>query len=746
MVNRNTASALTIAALLACAIPAESMASALFLPIISSVLGQATPTPTFTVPDSVAQDTEVVISSSSDNMKAISEALGAGFEGEYDNSKVSIENKDANAAIQDVLNGNADLAAISRPLTTEEQGKGLIAVPVRREKIAIVVNKDNPFAQSITGSQFAQIFRGEIKDWAEVGGDAGPIKLVDRPATSETRLALSPYPVFTTAPFNAAAGATTLEEDTTGALVTALGPDGISYVLVGELDGQPDLKALQLHKTPPSDPRYPFSQPYAFVYAGGASPEVSAFLGYATGNPGQAAVNNAGVSGIGLIPDAGNGTETANAGTAAPDTPAADTPDSAADTPAAESEAADTEGTTPDDAADGTTLEANNVMVAGLDGEIGTEDDINIVGPDGVLGTADDIRGIGPDGEIGTADDLDLAGPDGVPGTEDDVNLAGPDGEIGTADDVAFAGTTAEGGADVDADGGGLGDLAANGRWWWLLLPLAGLGLLIWAAGRRGNEEEAGYVANVEGNDGKALPQEDRIRSNFGEDDINFVDPKDIGLEGLDTDVSGTKVSGKGLGIGKVAASGAAIAGGTAIAGKGLASSIRNKAGDVTMDLQDGVSGSVKGDIDGVKGNVQGGIDGIKGGMKCGIDGARGSVQGSIDSVKGNVQGGIDGLKGSAQDGIDGVKSAGAVGLGASAAGLGAAGAEISGLRDKAQDGIDGLKDSAQDSIDGVKNAAGEAKDSGGSWLDRAKQRINEAAKDVKDTASELKDDVTKND
>ncbi|MGD1897714.1 MAG: substrate-binding domain-containing protein, partial [Phormidesmis sp.] len=96
----------------------------------------------------------------------------------------------------------------------------------------VVVDKDNPFSRSLTGSQFALIFRGEIQDWAAVGGPAGPIKLGDRPAASETRQALRPYPVLTTAPFNAAAGATTLEADTTEALVEALGNDGIGYVLV----------------------------------------------------------------------------------------------------------------------------------------------------------------------------------------------------------------------------------------------------------------------------------------------------------------------------------------------------------------------------------------------------------------------------------------------------------------------------------------------------------------------------------
>jgi len=779
MVNRKTVSALTAAALLACAVPVRSMASALMLPGASLVIAQSTPA--FPVPDSVAVGTEVAISSSSDNMNAISEALGAEFESEYEGSKVSIETKDANAAIQDVLNGNADLAAISRPLTAEEQAKGLIAQPVRREKIAIVVSKDNSFAQSITGSQFAQIFRGEIKDWSAVGGDAGPIKLIDRPTASETRLALSPYPVFTTAPFTATADATTLESDTTDALVKAIGPDGISYMLVGELEGQSELKALQLHKTLPDNPKYPFSQPYSFVYAEGESSAVSAFLGYATGNPGQAAVNNADVSGVGLIPDAGNGTATASAetlaagGTASPDS----TTDADGSMP--DSDTVDVTETPPDAAseseADGTTTEADSVMVAGLDGELGTADDIDIVGPDGVLGSADDIRGIGPDGELGTADDIDLAGPDGVPGTADDVSLAGPDGEIGTADDVTFAGTVAAEGATPApsvgiGEGSGLGNLAAKGRWWWLLLPLAGLGLLIWAAGRRGSEEDAGYVANADG--------DDRIRTAVGGDipSGNISRPE---MGGIDANLPGSTQK-LGIGsMGKVAAGSTAAIGGIASAGAGVVGRMKNRAGNVaTGGINsikggvDSVKGSIDGGVAGFKSNVQGGVDNVGGGVdgiqssvQGGVDSAKSNLQDGVDGIKGNVQGDMDGIKGKAQGGIDKIRGAGAASLGAGAAGLGAAGAGLSDLRNKAKGSVDGLKGKAQDGIDGVKGSvqgsvdalkgkaqdgvdsvgrtAGDAQGSGESWLDRAKQRINEATDQAKNTASDIKDDVTKN-
>ena len=703
MVNRKTASALTIAALLACAVPVKSIASALVLPVSSSLLAQATPN--FPVPDSVEENTEVTISSSSNNMNAISEALKSGFESEYDGSEVLIETKDANAAIQDVLNDNADLAAISRPLTEEEKAKGLIAVPVRREKIAIVVDKDNPFSQSITGEQFAQIFRGEVKDWSEVGGDAGPIKLVDRPATSETRQSLRPYPVFRAAPFNAVAGATTLEVDTTDAVVEALGTNGISYLLVGELDSQLELKALQLHKTPPTDPKYPFSQPYAFVYAGGASSEVRAFLGYATGNPGQAAVNDAGVSGVGLIPNAGGGAPTPGVRAAA-----------GSATEASEEATPDADGETPDATVEGAISdnsagEASNAVVAGFDGVLGTSDDINIAGADGILGTADDIRGLGPDGEYGTADDIDLAGLDGIPGTADDVVLAGPDGEIETDDDVVISETNNividETLTDRD-----LADSAGDGKWWWLLLPLAGLGLLIWAAGRRSSEEETSYITNVK--------DDDRVRSNIDGDTnlnegTNFSGGRNVGGGGLDTDIDRTNVGDKGLGLGEIAASGAAITSGTAVASTDSASPVRNKADDITVDLQAGVSSSSRGSVDGLKG---------------GVNGAEGNVQGSIDSARGNIQGDVDGIRGNTQGGIDGVRS-------------GVQSSSVGNVRGGTQDSIDGVGGNVDSARSNVQGSSVTAKGNGDSWLDRAKQRINEATEQIKDTTSDIKDDMS---
>ena len=715
MVNRKTTkalklAALPIAALLACTLSSKPAAS-----LMTSVIAQAS---SFSVPDSVPKGTNVQVSSSSDNMNSITEALKGGFETQYSNARVSVETKDANAALQDVRNGNADLAAISRPLTAEEEAQGLVADPVRREKIAIIVGENNPFAASITGSQFAQIFRGEITNWQEVGGPDKAIRLIDRPEASETRQSLQPYPVFVSQPFETGSNATQVSEDSLDAIANELGDDGISYALVGQLEGASNVKAVQLHQTLPDDPRYPFSQPYSFVYAGGASPAVEAFLGYATNAPGQAALNSAKLAGYSVAP-ATAGTTTADSGTSN----AAGTDGNAAG--AGENADGTTAGGT---AADGT---AGGTTGATIDPATG-----NTVNPDGTVVDADG-------NVVTTIEETETVTGDGIDGID------GVDGAV--------------------ADGAA-GDLAGRGRWWWLLLPLAGLGLLIWAASKRGAEEETGYVAST-------ADRDDGIRTNYR--------GGAGGAGGAGSDGGQYATSGVGskasTGINRAVAGGTAIAGGAAATGAGLAGRAANRAkgaaGDVTTGLgglKDGVRSNVQGGIDSVKGSAQdvsrGGLGNLRSNIQGGVDSVRDRAQGGIDGAKGNLQGGIDGIKSRAQDGIDGVRGSvpGGVSGGVSGGvqgGIDSAKTNIQGRVDGVRDniqgdvqggidsaktnlqgGVDGAKTRFQGGVDNMKGNMKGATSEGGSWLDRAKQRINDATDQVKDTASDIKDDVTGND
>lgn len=260
-----------------------------------SVLAQsATPTP-FPLPDTVTAGTTVRIDGSN-SMASVNQSLKQQFEGQYAGTSVADAYNGTTAALQSLAAGEIDLAAIGRPLTAAEKAEGLTEVAVGRSKIAILVGEENPFTGNLTFEQFAQIFRGEITDWSQVGGAPGPIRLIDHPADSDTRQAFRNYPVFQNAPFETGATALSLTEDSAEAIVGELGSDGISYMTANQVVDRPDVRIVPMHQTLPTDPRYPYSQPLVYVYRGQPSPAVASFLGFAIAPVGQAAVAAAGAA------------------------------------------------------------------------------------------------------------------------------------------------------------------------------------------------------------------------------------------------------------------------------------------------------------------------------------------------------------------------------------------------------------------------------------------------------------------
>jgi ABC-type phosphate transport system substrate-binding protein len=242
--------------------------------------------PQFTLPQSLEGSETLTIDGSS-SMRFMNEALSQRFQAQYPNAEIESETNGTDAALERLSKGEIDLAAIGRPLTAAEKQAGLRAVPIAREKIAIIVGPDNPFSGNITFDQFGKIFRGEITNWSQVGGESGPIRFVDRPESSDTRQAFRPYPVFQAAPFETGATAEAVSADETEAVIEALGADGIGYAIANQVMGNDAAKIVSMHKTLPDNPAYPFSQPRSYVYRGEASPAVQGFLAVATSPEGE---------------------------------------------------------------------------------------------------------------------------------------------------------------------------------------------------------------------------------------------------------------------------------------------------------------------------------------------------------------------------------------------------------------------------------------------------------------------------
>ncbi len=239
------------------------------------------------LPESLPNGTTVKVDGSS-SMRVINEALRKRFEQKYPGTKVDLASGGTDGALAALQRGDINLAAVGRPLTTQEKDQGLVFIPISREKIAIIVGSDNPLKQNLTFEQFAKMFRGQLLDWSEVGGSPGKIRFIDHPDWGDTRRSLSTYDIFKKAPFKNGANATRLSQDDTATIVQALGKDGISYAIADQVLNLPNVRVIPMHKTMPDDPRYPYSQPRGYVYRKeSATPGLLAFLGFATSAPGQ---------------------------------------------------------------------------------------------------------------------------------------------------------------------------------------------------------------------------------------------------------------------------------------------------------------------------------------------------------------------------------------------------------------------------------------------------------------------------
>jgi phosphate transport system substrate-binding protein len=74
----------------------------------------------------------------STSMVGVNENLKRGFTAQFPGVNVITTAAGSDAGIQALVSGKVDIAAISRPLTPQEQAQGLVATPITTDAIAII--------------------------------------------------------------------------------------------------------------------------------------------------------------------------------------------------------------------------------------------------------------------------------------------------------------------------------------------------------------------------------------------------------------------------------------------------------------------------------------------------------------------------------------------------------------------------------------------------------------------------------
>jgi phosphate transport system substrate-binding protein len=129
----------------------------------------------------------------SDTMVNLALAWAEAYQGVRPDVRVSVSGGGTGTGLAALVNGTVDIANASRAIKSEEleqaQANGITPVEfiVARDAIAVVVHPDNPIDR-LTLAQVSAIYRGDITNWRELGGEDRPIVLLSRETNSGTHV------------------------------------------------------------------------------------------------------------------------------------------------------------------------------------------------------------------------------------------------------------------------------------------------------------------------------------------------------------------------------------------------------------------------------------------------------------------------------------------------------------------------------------------------------------------------------
>ncbi len=169
--------------------------------------------------------TGTVSMAGSTSMEKLANAAAESFMVKYPGVTVTAEFTGSSAGVESVTAGSVDIGNSSRALKDEEKAAGVVENVVAIDGIAVVVDPANTVVD-LTKEQLISIYKGETKNWSELGGEDAPIVVVGREAGSGTRGAFEELLEIEDACVYAS------ELDSTGAVIAkvAATPGAIGYV------------------------------------------------------------------------------------------------------------------------------------------------------------------------------------------------------------------------------------------------------------------------------------------------------------------------------------------------------------------------------------------------------------------------------------------------------------------------------------------------------------------------------------
>ncbi len=242
-----------------------------------------------------SKEEKSVSTDGSTSMSKVINALGEAFMENNSGVNFTYNATGSGTGIAAVKDGTCDIGLSSRYLKDSEKAEGLQETILAIDGIAIIVHSDNTVVD-LTLEEISAIFKGEITNWKDVGGNDGEIVLIGREESSGTRDG------FESITDTEDACAYRQELTSNGAVLTAIAenPNAIGYVSLSSVKNT--VKAISVNGVAPSeatikDGSYAVQRPFVLVTKEGVelSETAQAFYDYAISSAANEIISAAGV-------------------------------------------------------------------------------------------------------------------------------------------------------------------------------------------------------------------------------------------------------------------------------------------------------------------------------------------------------------------------------------------------------------------------------------------------------------------
>lgn len=260
----------------------------------------ASATDTTAEEDTAADLSGTISLAGSTSMEKLCEAMSESFMEKYPGITVTVEYTGSGAGLESLAGGSVDIGDASRSLKDEEKAAGSVENIVAIDGIAVIEDKDNGVT-NVSAEDLAKIYKGEVKNWSELGGKDEAIVVIGREAGSGTRDAFEELLDI------ADSCAYAQELDSTGAVLAKVAstPGAIGYVSLDVVDDT--VTAVSIDGTEPTEEQilagnYLLSRPFVMATKGEISEQndlVKTWFDYIASEDGKNVIKQVGL----IIPE-----------------------------------------------------------------------------------------------------------------------------------------------------------------------------------------------------------------------------------------------------------------------------------------------------------------------------------------------------------------------------------------------------------------------------------------------------------